>query len=88
MALDVSKITTLTGTALNTEDSIIISTVSGEKFVQLLRNGVVTNVMNALDKYTDWITLSQGDNQLAYSATSGQANIQVTVINRQAYIGV
>ena len=69
-------------------DSIIISTVKGEKSVRLLRNGLYTNILNALDRYSDWFSLSKGDNVFSYSAESGEENLLFEIENKRVYEGV
>ncbi len=69
-------------------DDIIISTVRGDKYIRLLRNGIYTNILNALDKYSDWFLLAKGDNVFAYTAEEGVDNLQFTIENRIIYWGV
>lgn len=69
-------------------DDIIISTVKGNKFIKLLRNGEYTNIMNRLDRYSDWFQLTNGDNVFGYEAENGSDNLQFRVENRIAYEGV
>lgn len=88
MAIDTSKITTLTGQAYGVSDDIIISTVRGDKYARLLRNGVYTNIISALDKNADWFQLSNGDNVFTYTAESGTSNISILFEYRNAYGGV
>lgn len=88
MHIDTDKIETISGQALSAGDDIIINTTVGNKYVHLVRKGVTINILNALDKYSDWFTLSQGDNIFAYTADSGSNNLQFKVENRLLYEGV
>lgn len=88
MHIDTSKIETMTGEPLSAGDDIIINTTVGDKYVHLVRRGKVTNILNALDKYSDWFTLSRGDNIFAYTADTGSNNLQFTIENRLLYEGV
>lgn len=83
-----SKIATITGKIFNTGDDIIISTVKGNKYVQLLRNGVYTNIIGAVDKNSDWFQLTSGDNIFGFIADSGENNLMVTFDYRKAYGGI
>ncbi len=69
-------------------DDIIISTVPGDKYVRHMRNGFLTNIINAIDKTSDWATLSKGDNLFAYDAATGRDNIYLYIQVREAYAGI
>ena len=56
--------------------------------MQLLRNGIYTNILNALDQQSDWFSLSKGDNAFAYTADTGASNLQFQIANQIAYEGV
>lgn len=88
MRIDTDKITALTGKGIVAGDTITICTIVGKKSITLLREGVNINILNALSKNTDWITLSKGDNVLGITADYGDQNIQFTVTSQVAYEGV
>lgn len=88
MKIDTAKLTALTGEGLHFGDDIIISTITGNKSVTLLRDGEYTNVLNCLDKGSDWFKLAKGDNIFAYSAATGAANLQFRVENQTLFEGV
>ena len=88
MKISAEKIKTITGNGIKNGDDIIISTVKGDKYITLLRDGEYTNILNALDKDSDWFQLAKGDNIFAYSATSGSVNLRFKVENRIIYEGV
>lgn len=69
-------------------DDIIISTIKGEKSVYLLRNGVYSNILNAVGRYSSWFALEHGDNALAFIADEGASNLQFSITNRVVYEGV
>ena len=83
-----SKIAALTGSGIIAGDDIIISTVRGNKYISLLREGIYTNILNALDKESDWFQLTKGDNIFAYTADEGAENLQFKIENRIIYEGV
>lgn len=88
MKIDTAKIESLTGSGIVNGDTILISTVKGDKFVMLFRNGVYTNILNALDRDSDWFSLAKGDNIFAYTAEEGATNLQFEIENRTLYEGV
>jgi hypothetical protein len=88
MYIDTSKIETLTGSNIIAGDDIIICTVKGKKSIKLLRNGSYTNILNALDKDSDWFQLAKGENVFAYTAETGVANLQFKVQNDVIYEGI
>jgi len=88
MVINTAWITTLTGTSFGEGDDIIISTVRGDKSIRLLRNGVYINILNSLDRDSDWFTLTKGDNVFAYTAETGILNIMFTIENQTVYEGV
>lgn len=85
---DVNRLRLLTGRPIGAGDEITISTIPGEKGAWLLRNGIVTNVLNCLSKDTDWFKLAKGDNELFYEAEEGRDNLRITVENDILYTGV
>lgn len=88
MEIDVDKIESMTGNGIIEGDDIIISTVRGNKRVGLLRNGIYTNILNALDKDSDWFQLTKGENIFAYTAEYGWENLQFRIENRVIYEGI
>lgn len=88
MTIDTSKIESLTGQGIIASDDIIINTSKGEKSITLVRSGVSYNILNCLDKNTDWFSLSKGDNIFAFTAESGVTNLQFRIENKVIYEGV
>lgn len=88
MYFDVAKIEEMTGVPFSDGDELIVSTAKGNKFIYLLREGVFSSAMNCLDKDSDWISLTKGDNVFAYAAETGILNIAFQVENQIAYEGV
>lgn len=88
MKIDANKIEKITGSGIIAGDDIIITTTRGNKRVGLLRNGIYTNILNALDKNSDWFQLAKGDNIFAYTAESGSENLQFQIENQVVYEGV
>lgn len=88
MTIDTVKLEKLTGRGLIAGDDIIINTLKGEKSITLVRSGVSYNILNCLDKNTDWFTLVKGDNIFAFTSDSGVTNLQFRIENKVIYEGV
>ena len=88
MRIDTDKLEQLTGSGMVAGDEIIISTIKGDKSITLLRNGIYTNILNCLDKDSDWFQLSKGDNIFAYVVEEGTTNVQFKIENRTTFEGV
>ena len=85
MPIDTTK---LPDGVLKAGDRIIINTNPGEKDVTLLRAGALTNVLSALGRNSDWISVSTGDNRFAYTADTGETNLNITIESRLLYEGI
>lgn len=88
MRIDTSKLAALTGSGIMTGDEIRISTVKGNKYITLLRTGVYINILNCLDKDSDWLQLAKGDNIFAYTAETGDTNLGFRIEYQLVYEGV
>lgn len=88
MSIDTAKVEQIMGSGIQSGDDIIISTVKKDKYIYLLRDGVYTNILNALDKDSEWFQLTKGDNIFAYTAEEGATNLQFKIENRTLYEGV
>lgn len=88
MHLDTDKLATLTGAGITAGDEITISTIKGNKYIKLLREGRETNILNIMDKDADWFQLAKGDNIFTYVATYGASNLQFRILNQVAFEGV
>lgn len=88
MRINTEKISSLTGKGIVASDDIVINTAKGEKSITLIRESVSYNILNCLDKNTDWFTLAKGDNIFAFTADSGVTNLRFRVENKVIYEGV
>lgn len=86
--IDTDVIKTITGLDYDKGDDIIISTVTGQKYARLLRGGVYTNIINAIDKSSDWPIVYKGENTFAYMAESGVDDIELSLTYIPTYEGV
>lgn len=88
MIVDLAKIKTLIGKNYGSGDDIIISTVSGDKYVQVLHDGKYTNAIAAIEKLADWFQVSVGRNIFNFTVTKGIENLVMSFSYRNAYGGI
>src|SRR3972149_5775894 len=88
MVIDTDRLELLTGGPFDTGDDIIISTVEGQKYAKLVRDGVETNIMNCLERDPDWFELHKGNNPFTYTADVGESNVQLTIEADIVYEGI
>lgn len=88
MSINHDKLVTLTGSGISNRDTILITTTRSQKGITLLRDGEYFNILNALDRGTDWFKLTKGDNVFVYTADEGDRNLQFRITNKIAYEGV
>lgn len=88
MKISDSKLAALMGSGIVAGDRITINTTRGNKGITLLRNGVVTNILNALEKPISWFTLVKGNNTFVYTADEGLTNLQFRISHKIVYEGV
>lgn len=88
MIVDLAKIKTLIGKDYGSGDDIIISTVSGDKYVQVLHDGKYTNAIAAIEKLADWFQVSVGRNIFNFTVTKGIENLVMSFSYRNAYGGI
>ena len=69
-------------------DIITITTKTGNKTVTLTRNGVDSNIINRLVSGSTWLSLREGMNTFHVQAVRGVKNLKVTLMHRNAYLGV
>ena len=69
-------------------DVITITTKTGNKTVTLTRNGVDSNIINRLVSGSTWLSLREGKNTFHVQAVRGVKNRKVTLMHRNAYLGV
>lgn len=86
--ISTEKIEELTGQGLITGDDLIISTVKRDMYVHLIRSGMEINMLNAMDRKSDWLQLSKGDNLFAYTAEEGIPNLEFYIEYNTLYSGV
>lgn len=88
MYIDTNALEALTGSGIIDGDEIVICTVKGNKSASLIRNGKTTNILNCIDRNSDWFQISKGSNIFAYTAETGRNNLLVEIENRVLYEGI
>ena len=88
MKINTDRLYIIIGSYIESGDEITISTVKGSKSITLLRNSEYINIINCLDRYTDWFKLEKGDNVFSYTAESGALNLQFRIENQIVYEGI
>lgn len=90
ISINDSAIETVTGHGIMQGDHIIISTVRGNKYAILIRDGVEHNILNALavGQVIQWFEIKRGDNLMTYSADEGEYNMIIKIKHRIAYKGL
>lgn len=86
--IDTDRLTEMLGTGLTAGDHIVIDTQKGQKSITLYRGSSQYNILNALDRNVDWLTLRKGENEFTYDATTGAINLQVSIQSVILYEGV
>lgn len=88
MRIDTTKLEAIVGSGIMAFDDIVITTTKGIKTIKLIRRGVSHNIINCLDRKSDWFTISKGSNRFGFTADSGSTNLQFTIKNKVVYEGV
>lgn len=88
LKIDTDRLEALTGSIIKAGDDIIISTIKGQKFIRLIRDGEYINILNCLGRNSDWFRLVKGDNVFAFTAETGDTNLQFRIENLIVYEGV
>lgn len=69
-------------------DRIILSSVRGDKYATLIRNGYQRNILSSIPKDTSWLNVSPGANVIRYTADTGENNLSIEVNAKTLYEGV
>lgn len=86
--INTDRIEAMTGSGISAGDDLIISTVDGDNYITLRRNGIDINILNSIDRNASWFKLSKGENIFAYAAEYGTSNVQFRIENRVIYEGI
>lgn len=83
--IDTNEIARLLGSAIKAGDRLSISSGVGNKYVKAYRDGRVYNALSALDKGSDWIFLTPGDNLITVRADTGIDNVSAIISFENLY---
>lgn len=73
---------------LSVGETVTISTVYGQKYIQGIVNGVTSNYIKYLKYPSDWFQLTPGSNSIQYDADSGASYLQGTIEFSPGYMEV
>ena len=88
MYIDTNKIKRLTDIQYGVGDDIEINTKIGDKYINLIHDGVRYNIISCINKDADWFQLTTGPNTFTFVADHGANDLQLTLRYRNAYGGV
>lgn len=69
-------------------DDVYLSTISGDRYIYLVRGGKQYNILPALPKMTDWIRIIKGSNVFGYTANFGKSDTIIEVFTNVLYEGM
>ena len=82
-------VTTIVGSSITAGDDIEICTMVGQKSITLSRAGTAYNILNAVDKNSDWFMLKKGDNIFSYTIGVGEtSDLQFVIESNILYEGI
>jgi hypothetical protein len=87
ITIDTDKFTAFVGTPIQSGDIISISTVPGNKFARLVRNGTVKNILNCVS-ISQWIKLQNGSNIITVTSLTDTSAITTQVIHGTLFEGI
>ena len=88
LVIDTNRINEITGYTFNSGDDIIINTLKGNKSITYIHEGVSYNILNALERNTDWFEIAKGDNVFSYICEYGTENLQFIIEYPTLYWGI
>lgn len=82
------KVKLIIADGIKSGDELVICTIPKRKSVEVIRDGISYNILNAINRDVRFITLHKGANTIVYSAESGVDNIRMSIENETLYTGV
>lgn len=87
--IDKSKLEALVGDTIDAGDVIHFSTNEKHCYCKIIKNGIETNCLNAVDlEGSTWLLLYPGENIFTYTITNGLDNTQLTIVYKTKFQGV
>ena len=87
LTINDERIIDIMGSGIQAGDDLILNTNRGKKGLTMLRSGVTTNIINALERPIKWFQLSTGYNPFVIQAEKGLTNLVLTVSYKTIYEG-
>lgn len=75
-------------TTITTDDTIVISTQKGNKYIHKHNNNTITNIIGSLDYLSKFITLVPATNTIETGAESGSEYLDAKIIYHDCYIAI
>lgn len=69
-------------------DDVYLSTISGDRYIYLVRGGKQYNILPCLPKITDWIKIIKGSNVFGYTADNGKSDTIIEIFTNVLYEGM
>jgi len=88
MSISSARLIALTGSDFVFGDEVVISTIKGNKYIHLIRDGEVINIINTLSVAADWFQIGRGDNVFTFTADSGVTNMQFMIEHNILFEGI
>ena len=92
ITLSDERVTSLTGAALQDGDTIVLSTVKGNKYITLARveegEEVLYNILGAIESYTSWLILNPGYNTYVIQADQNSEYVDAILVYDLLYEGI
>lgn len=87
--IDKLKLEALVGDTIDTGDKILFSTDEKHCYCKIIKDGIETNCLNAVDlEGSTWLLLYPGENIFIYRITDGIDNTQLTITYKTKFQGV
>lgn len=88
MTVDNDIITSITGSGISAGDSILITTIKGQKSAILTRDGEDINILNAVVGSANWFLLDRGPNSFYYTTEFGSEFLLFNINYELLYEGI
>lgn len=88
LTINLAKVSSIAGGALRKGDLMLISTVPGNKYAWLIRGGEETDILNAVEKASDWPKIYEGENTFGYASDAGIEDLWFKITFKVAYGGL
>lgn len=87
MSINTAKLQEMLKSDIQAGDYITINTSKGSKSISLTREGTSINILNCLNKNTQWISLVKGNNEFSFEADNIE-NLIISIQNKIVYEGI